>query len=56
MIDKELLAKEAKSFGVSLSSATVDILDSFSVFVSEQNKLFNLTAITEGREFTENIS
>ena len=53
MIDKELLAKEAKSFGVSLSSATVDILDSFSVYVSEQNKLFNLTAITEGREFTE---
>lgn len=53
MIDKELLAKEAKSFGLSLSSATVDILDSFSVYVSEQNKLFNLTAITEGREFTE---
>lgn len=45
--------QSANSFGFSLSSKTADILDDFATYVVEQNKLFNLTAITNGKEFTE---
>ena len=53
MIDKTLLLKGSSSLGVALSDETVALLDAFSDFVAEENKKFNLTAITSPAEFTE---
>lgn len=53
MVDKILLAGSAENFGVSLSERQLDVLDGFSEYVTEQNKSFNLTSITDPTAFTE---
>lgn len=53
MVDKILLAGSAETFGVSLSERQLDVLDGFSEYVTEQNKSFNLTSITDPAAFTE---
>ena len=53
MIDLALLSSAAKTFGCALSCDQLSLLDRFSEFVAEQNKKFNLTAITSPAEFTE---
>lgn len=53
MTDKRLFAEYCEKFGVTLSDDAAELLDGFSDFVLEQNKLFNLTAITDSTAFTE---
>ena len=55
MIDITLLSSAVKTFGCSLSDDQLSLLDRFSELVAEQNKKFNLTAITDPITFTENI-
>ncbi len=53
MIDITLLSSAVKTFGCSLSDDQLSLLDRFSELVAEQNKKFNLTAITDPIAFTE---
>lgn len=45
------LSAAAKSFGLELTAAQLDALEKFYRLVVEQNRVMNLTAITEPREF-----
>ena len=53
MIDITLLSSATKNFGCALSDDQLSLLDRFSELVAEQNKKFNLTAITDPIAFTE---
>ena len=53
MINLSLLKTGVSSLGIDLADECIDLLDSFSDMVAEQNKSFNLTALTEPDAFTE---
>ena len=53
MINLSLLKTGFSSLGIDLADECIDLLDSFSDMVAEQNKSFNLTALTEPDAFTE---
>ena len=53
MINLSLLKTGVSSLGIDLADECIDLLDAFSDMVAEQNKSFNLTALTEPDAFTE---
>ena len=53
MINLSLLKTGVSSLGIDLADECIDLLDSFSDMVAEQNKSFNLTALTAPDAFTE---
>lgn len=53
MINLSLLKTGVSSLGIDLADECIDLLDAFSDMVAEQNKSFNLTALTEPDSFTE---
>ena len=53
MINLSLLKTGFSSLGIDLADECIDLLDAFSDMVAEQNKSFNLTALTEPDAFTE---
>ena len=53
MINFSLLKTGVSSLGIDLADECIDLLDAFSDMVAEQNKSFNLTALTEPDAFTE---
>ena len=53
MINLSLLKTGVSSLGIDLADECIDLLDAFSDMVAEQNKSFNLTALTTPDAFTE---
>ena len=53
MINVSLLKTGVSSLGIDLADECIELIDAFSDMVSEQNKSFNLTALTEPDAFTE---
>lgn len=53
MIDAELIIKRAEDIGVTLTKKQGELLSKFAACVAEENKKFNLTAITDENEFLD---
>lgn len=53
MIDVSLLKTGVSSLGIDFADECIELIDAFSEMVAEQNKSFNLTALTTPDAFTE---
>ena len=53
MINVSLLKMGVSSLGIDLADECIELIDAFSDMVAEQNKSFNLTALTTPDAFTE---